>query len=96
VTVRNVPGALLILEASIASTALPNPERASRSGSDLQPANPSGSVSLLFDINTKQRRVPNELLLDIKRLADTETDAKGVVKDLFANSWRRIVRCRGY
>ncbi|MDC0831782.1 DGQHR domain-containing protein [Geitlerinema sp. CS-897] len=29
---------------------------------------------LFIDINTKQRPVPNELLLDIKKLADYETD----------------------
>jgi DGQHR domain-containing protein len=42
---------------------------------------------LFIDINTKQRPVPNELLLDIKRLADYETDTEkllSVVFDLFA------------
>jgi DGQHR domain-containing protein len=29
---------------------------------------------LFIDINTKQRRVPNELLLDIKQLAEYETE----------------------
>jgi DGQHR domain-containing protein len=41
---------------------------------------------LFIDINTKQRPVPNELLLDIKKLAEYETDAEklfGEVFDLF-------------
>lgn len=41
---------------------------------------------LFIDINTKQRPVSNELLLDIKKLAEYETDAEqllGVVFDLF-------------
>jgi DGQHR domain-containing protein len=42
---------------------------------------------LFIDINTKQRPVPNELLLDIKRLAEYETTNEqllGEVFDLFA------------
>src|SRR5437016_7016994 len=38
---------------------------------------------LFIDINTKQRPVPNELLLDIKRLAETETDEEELMKDMF-------------
>lgn len=38
---------------------------------------------LFIDINTKQRPVPNELLLDIKRLAETETDEESLLTDLF-------------
>ena len=38
---------------------------------------------LFMDINTKQRPVPNELLLDIKRLAETETDNESLLRDLF-------------
>jgi DGQHR domain-containing protein len=38
---------------------------------------------LFMDINTKQRPVPNELLLDIKRLADTETDSEALLRDVF-------------
>jgi DGQHR domain-containing protein len=38
---------------------------------------------LFMDINTKQRPVPSELLLDIKRLAETETDAEALLKDVF-------------
>jgi DGQHR domain-containing protein len=41
---------------------------------------------LFIDINTKQRPVPNELLLDIKKLAEYESDAEklfGEVFDLF-------------
>lgn len=38
---------------------------------------------LFMDINTKQRPVPNELILDIKRLADTETDSEALLRDVF-------------
>jgi DGQHR domain-containing protein len=38
---------------------------------------------LFIDINTKQRPVPNELLLDIKRLAETETTGESVLTDVF-------------
>jgi len=44
---------------------------------------------LFIDINTKQRPVPTELLLDIKRLADYETDQEALLSevfDLFAES----------
>lgn len=44
-------------------------------------------TKLFIDINTKQRPVPNELLLDIKRLADYETNQEkvlGAVFDLFS------------
>jgi len=36
-----------------------------------------------MDINTKQRPVPNELLLDIKRLAETETGSEALLRDVF-------------
>lgn len=38
---------------------------------------------LFIDINTKQRPVPNELLLDIKHLADLETDTETLLRELF-------------
>lgn len=38
---------------------------------------------LFIDINTKQRPVPNALLLDIKRLAERETDEEGLFRDVF-------------
>lgn len=38
---------------------------------------------LFIDINTKQRPVPNELLLDIKQLADYEDDVEALLSDLF-------------
>ena len=38
---------------------------------------------LFMDINTKQRPVPNELLLAIKRLAQTETTEEALLKDIF-------------
>lgn len=38
---------------------------------------------LFIDINTKQRPVPNELLLDIKKLADVESDDEALLGELF-------------
>lgn len=38
---------------------------------------------LFIDINTKQRPVPNELLLDIKSLAEYENDAEQLLRDTF-------------
>jgi len=38
---------------------------------------------LFIDINTKQRSVPNELLLDIKKLADYESDSEALLREVF-------------
>lgn len=38
---------------------------------------------LFIDINTKQKPVPNELLLDIKHLADIENNEEAHLRDLF-------------
>jgi DGQHR domain-containing protein len=38
---------------------------------------------LFIDINTKQRSVPNELLLDIKKLADYESDTEALLGEVF-------------
>lgn len=38
---------------------------------------------LFMDVNTKQRPVPNELLLDIKKLADAESDEEAMLRELF-------------
>lgn len=38
---------------------------------------------IFIDINTKQRPVPNELLLDIKKLAEYETDTEEALSALF-------------
>jgi DGQHR domain-containing protein len=38
---------------------------------------------LFIDINTKQRPVPSELLLDIKKLAEYETDAEKLFSEIF-------------
>ena len=38
---------------------------------------------LFMDVNTKQRPVPNELLLDIKKLADAESDGEAMLRELF-------------
>jgi DGQHR domain-containing protein len=43
----------------------------------------SDEVRLFIDINTKQRPVPNELLLDIKRMAETETNVEKLLHDVF-------------
>lgn len=40
-------------------------------------------ATLFIDINTKQRPVPPELLLDIKRMAETETDVEALLRDVF-------------
>jgi DGQHR domain-containing protein len=40
-------------------------------------------VSLFMDINTKQRQVPNELLLDIKNLARSETDEEAKLRAIY-------------
>ena len=38
---------------------------------------------LFMDINTKQRPVPSELILDIKKLAETETDVEATLRDVY-------------
>ncbi|MDY6900790.1 MAG: hypothetical protein SWZ49_22325, partial [Cyanobacteriota bacterium] len=38
---------------------------------------------IFIDINTKQRPVPNELLLDIKRLAEYETDSEQIILEVY-------------
>jgi DGQHR domain-containing protein len=38
---------------------------------------------LFMDINTKQRPVPNELLLDIRRLSEIETESEALMHDVF-------------
>jgi len=38
---------------------------------------------LFIDINTKQRPVPNELLLDIKKLAEYESDVEKLIGEVF-------------
>ena len=43
----------------------------------------SDEARLFIDINTKQRPVPTELLLDIKRMADAETDEEALHTDVF-------------
>lgn len=45
--------------------------------------NRADECQLFMDINTKQRPVPSELLLDIKQLADSETDAESMLRDIF-------------
>lgn len=38
---------------------------------------------LFIDINTKQKPVPSQLLLDIKQLAETESEAEEVLREVF-------------
>jgi DGQHR domain-containing protein len=38
---------------------------------------------LFMDINTKQRPVPNELLLDIRRLSESETETEALLHNVF-------------
>ena len=40
-------------------------------------------VRIFIDINTKQRPVPPQLLLDIKRLADIETETEQILREIF-------------
>lgn len=40
-------------------------------------------VTLFTDINTKQRPVPNELLLDIKRMAQSESDEEAILRAVY-------------
>lgn len=43
----------------------------------------SEEVRLFIDINTKQKPVPPQLLLDIKRLAEIETETEETLRDIF-------------
>jgi DGQHR domain-containing protein len=43
----------------------------------------SEEVRLFMDINTKQRPVPSELILDIKRMAETEKDHEKLFRSIF-------------
>lgn len=43
----------------------------------------SDEARLFIDINTKQRPVPNELLLDIKALAKNENDDEKILREVF-------------
>lgn len=40
-------------------------------------------TKLFIDINTKQRSVPNELLLDIRKLAEYETETEAIIGEIF-------------
>lgn len=44
---------------------------------------PTEEARLFIDINTKQRQVPNELLLDIKQLAEREDDREALLREIF-------------
>lgn len=83
-TFSNVPGAFLILDGQhrVYGFALAK--------SDLRVPvviynglSRADECRLFIDINTKQRPVPNELLLDIKKLAETETDDEAFMGGVF-------------
>ncbi|EMK3527563.1 TPA: DGQHR domain-containing protein [Pseudomonas aeruginosa] len=44
---------------------------------------PTEEARLFIDINTKQRQVPNELLLDIKQLAERESNKEITLRNIF-------------
>ena len=44
---------------------------------------PRDESRLFIDINTKQRPVPNELLLDIKKLAEYQSETENLMGDIF-------------
>jgi len=44
---------------------------------------PTEEARLFIDINTKQRQVPNELLLDIKQLAEREGEKESLLREIF-------------
>jgi len=44
---------------------------------------PTEEARLFIDINTKQRQVPNELLLDIKKLAQRESEKDQILRETF-------------
>ena len=44
---------------------------------------PTEEARLFIDINTKQRQVPNELLLDIKQLAEREDGRESLLREIF-------------
>ena len=43
----------------------------------------TAETRLFIDINTKQRPVPSQLLLDIKKLADIENESEQILRDIF-------------
>jgi DGQHR domain-containing protein len=84
VTFRRIPGAFLILDGQhrvfgfhLAEAKLRVPVVIYNN------LKKSEEARLFIDINTKQRPVPNELLLDIKRLAETETEVESLARDVF-------------
>ena len=80
----NTPGAFLILDGqhrvfgfSKASTSLRVPVVIYNGLSRKE------ETRLFIDINTKQRPVPSQLLLDIKQLAEIETESEELLRDIF-------------
>ena len=80
----NVPGAFLILDGqhrvfgfSLAKTALRVPVVIYNGLTRRE------ETRLFIDINTKQKPVPSQLLLDIKRLADIESESEELLRDIF-------------
>lgn len=84
ISFNDVPGAFLILDGqhrvfgfALAKTGLRVPVVVYNSLTRTE------ECRLFMDINTKQRPVPPELILDIKKLAETETDDEGFLREIF-------------
>lgn len=80
----NAPGAFLILDGqhrvygfSLAKTSLRVPVVIYNGLSRKE------ETRLFIDINTKQKPVPSQLLLDIKQLADIESESEEILRDIF-------------
>ncbi len=81
---NDVPGAFLILDGqhrvygfSMAKTSLRVPVVIYNGLTRAE------ETRLFIDINTKQKPVPSQLLLDIKRLAEIETESESILRDVF-------------
>lgn len=86
---RDTPGAFLILDGqhrvygfSKAKTSLRVPVVVYNGLTRAQ------ETRLFIDINTKQKPVPAQLLLDIKKLAAIESDVEGILRDIFDNFYQ--------
>lgn len=80
----NVPGAFLILDGQHRVWGFAKAETSLRVPVVIYNGLTRREETRLFiDINTKQKPVPSQLLLDIKRLADVETEAEEILRDVF-------------
>jgi DGQHR domain-containing protein len=80
----NVPGAFLILDGQHRVFGFAKAENSLRVPVVVYNGlSRTEETRLFIDINTKQRPVPAQLLLDIKRLASIEDDQEAVLRDVF-------------